>query len=530
MKLLRMNPIVRLSLGLCLFIMTLLLGLEMVGVLPDPQQEILDSRKKVCESLAIYASLAIQNQDFSDIQITIDLLRQRNPDILSVALRKENGAALAVTGDHASHWHNTEGEVSTLQNVKVPLFMGKGDVPWGGFEVSFTAMHPSALHAIWARPMVKILVLTLPLAFIGFFLIMKKTLRHLDPSAVVPERVKRALDCLVEGVVLMDHNERIVLANKAFEEKFGDSNTTFLGRKASELDLRAPQTNRKIEEFPWQWAMQDGAIQTAMPLCAKDSAGENQTFMVRGAPIIDMDGKIRGALATFDDVTHVELQNKKLKNALFDLEKSRTEVRRQNEELQILATQDPLTECLNRRAFHERFDVEFNRALRYKHELACIMVDIDHFKSVNDNHGHPVGDIVLQQVSSILRGGLRASDVICRYGGEEFTLLLPETGVLDALQTAERIRHIVSDTSINGLQVTVSLGISGLEFQSGLPSEMLKQADQALYHAKHSGRNQTVIYFEALTTFPDEKGSEGQNINTWEPQVEQPIAHHVVEA
>jgi diguanylate cyclase (GGDEF)-like protein len=158
------------------------------------------------------------------------------------------------------------------------------------------------------------------------------------------------------------------------------------------------------------------------------------------------------------------------------------------------------------------------------------MVDIDHFKSVNDNHGHPVGDIVLQQVSSILRGGLRASDVICRYGGEEFTLLLPETGVLDALQTAERIRHIVSDTSINGLQVTVSLGISGLEFQSGLPSEMLKQADQALYHAKHSGRNQTVIYFEALTTFPDEKGSEGQNINTWEPQVEQPIAHHVVEA
>ena len=83
------------------------------------------------------------------------------------------------------------------------------------------------------------------------------------------------------------------------------------------------------------------------------------------------------------------------------LEKSRDEIRRQNQALQVLATQDPLTRCLNRRAFFERFEMEYNRAQRYGHNLSCIMVDIDHFKLINDKYGHPVGDKVLQKVSSI---------------------------------------------------------------------------------------------------------------------------------
>lgn len=505
MKRLFMNPVVRLSFGLSLFIMTLLLGLEVFGILPDPLRAIMDARKKTCESLAIYGSLAIQEKNFNAIQTTIDILNQRNPDILSMALRKENGVVLAVTGDHADHWGETEEKASTEENVKVPLFRDReGKVRWGRFEVTFAAMHPGVLHSIWSRPMVKLLALTLPLAFIGFFFIMKRTLRHLDPTAVIPERVKLTLDSLVEGIILMDRNERIVLTNKAFEENFGDGQTSYIGLKASELKWRSPQTRKRVNELPWQKAIQDGDTQTAIALCAKGSGSKTRTFMVRGAPIVDMKGKISGALATFDDVTQVEAQNSKLQKMLAALKNSRNEVHRQNKILQLMASQDALTKCLNRRAFFERFEVEFNRAGRYGRELSCIMADIDHFKSVNDNHGHITGDKVLQKVSSIIRNEVRNSDLVCRYGGEEFSLLLPETGALDALKTAERIRRTVSKEAILGIQVTVSMGISALEFKAASPSELLTQSDKALYHAKNCGRDRSVVFHEISTTACDD--------------------------
>lgn len=531
MKRLFMNPVVRLSLGLSLFLMTLLLGLEALGVLPDPQQAILDSRKKTCETLAIYGSLAIQKNDFNAIQTTIDILNQRNPDILSVALRKENGAVLAVTGDHAAHWHDTKGKASTEQNVKVPLFRdSEGKVRWGRFEVSFAAMQPDVLHSIWARPMVKLLALTLPLAFIGFFFIMRRTLRHLDPTAVIPERVKHTLDSLVEGIILMDRNERIVLTNRTFEENFGDGQTSFIGLKASELKWRSPQTQKRVKELPWQQAIQDGGTQTAIPLCAKASGGKTRTFMVRGAPIIDMKGKISGALATFDDVTQIEVQNTKLQKMLVALKNSRNEVHRQNQMLQLLATQDSLTKCLNHRAFFERFEFEFKRARRYGRELSCVMVNIDHFKSINDNHGHSTGDKVLQKVSSIIRNDLRSSDLVCRYGGEQFSLLLPETNPLDALKTAERIRRAVSKEAILGVPVTVSMGISAIEFKAGSPSELLKQSDKALYHAKNCGRDKTVVFNELPTTACDDIRGKSPIIDSERPQADPGTPHQVAKA
>ena len=532
MKRLFLNPVVRLSLGLSLFLMTLLLGLEALGILPDPQQAILDSRKKTCESLAIYSSLAIQRNDFNAIQTTIDILNQRNQDILSVVLRRNDGTVLARTGDHEKHWLNSEEDLSTQQNVKVPLFTGRGDVRWGNFEVCFAPMHPGVLHSIWERPMIKILAMTLPLSFIGFFLIMRRTLRHLDPTAVIPERVKHTLDSLVEGIILMDRNERIVLTNKAFEENFGDGQTSFMGLKASELKWRSPQTQKRVKVLPWQQAIQEGDTQTAIALCAKGkgSGGKTRTFMVRGAPIIDMKGKISGALATFDDVTQIEVQNTKLQKMIVALKNSRNEVHRQNKVLKLLATQDSLTECLNRRAFFKRFELEFKRAGRYGRELACIMVDIDHFKSINDKHGHSTGDKVLQKVGSILRNGVRASDLVCRYGGEEFSLLLPETDALNALKTAERIRRAVSKETTLGVSVTVSMGISALEFKADSPSELLKQSDKALYHAKHCGRDKSVLFNELPTTVGDDVCNEIRSIEPVSPEVNSHTPEQVAKA
>jgi diguanylate cyclase (GGDEF)-like protein/PAS domain S-box-containing protein len=521
-------PDIRISLGLALFTMTLLMGIDMVGVLPDPNKAVLDLRKKTCESLAVYASLAVQKGDLGAIQTTLEFLKKRNEDILSAALRKSSGKVVAKVGDHELNWRKHSGGTSTPTNVQVPII--KGDAPWGTFEVSFKAVHANLLLFLWGKPIVKLLVLVVPLAFIGFYLLMKKTLRHLDPSAVVPERVKVALDSLVEGVVLMDRQERIVLANKAFEKNAGDVKKSLMGQKASGLLWTVPRSRNQVKDFPWQQAMREGVTQTAVPLTLQGEEGNKRTFMVNGAPILDGAGKTRGALATFDDVTLIEKQNTELQSMLTNLEKSRDEIRRQNQELQVLATQDPLTRCLNRRAFYERFEVEFNRAQRYGHNFSCVMVDIDHFKSINDKYGHPVGDKVLQKVSSILRSCMRDSDVVCRYGGEEFCIILPQTDTQGGLVNAERIRRAIAAKSFSGIRVTVSLGVSSFDSMPANPSDLLSQSDKALYAAKRKNRNRVVCYSEEIAGLSDKDFAESASGTPDKKSADVYIPHHVVNA
>ena len=528
MRRLHITPAVRISLGFALFTMTLLLGVEMLGVIPDPHKAVLDIRKKICESLAVYASIAVQKGDLDAIQTTMTVLKQRNEDIRSVALRTTSGTVLVKVGDHALHWNDANDASSTPTNVQVPIF--KGDARWGTFEVSFKTAHANVLAYLWEKPIAKLITLVIPLAFFGFYLLMKKTLRKLDRSAVVPERVKAALDSLVEGVVLIDNQERIVLANKAFEKNVGNLQESLVGRKASDLNWSVSESQKPVKAFPWQQAMLEGVNQAAVPLILQGGEGDARTFMVNGAPILDGEGKTRGALATFDDVTQIEEQNTQLQKMLDALKKSRNEVRKQNRALQVLATQDPLTGCFNRRAFFERFEMEYNRAQRYGHDLSCIMVDIDHFKLVNDNYGHPAGDKVLQKVSSILQACLRESDVVCRYGGEEFCLILPECNAEGALNTADRIRLTIASKTFSGIKVTISLGVSSLESNPGILSELLSQADKALYKAKASGRNCVVGYSEAIDGAsenpPDADDSKAPS--TIKAKVH--IPHHVVNA
>ena len=158
---------------------------------------------------------------------------------------------------------------------------------------------------------------------------------------------------------------------------------------------------------------------------------------------------------------------------------------------------DFLTKALNRRAFEGIVEGEWSRALRHDHPTSFLIVDIDHFKKVNDQYGHSAGDNVLVDVSSIAQTVLRQEDIWCRYGGEEFAVMLPETGGKEATAIAERLRCVIEKARIttrNGpLKVTVSIGAS--ERTSGRThwGEVLEVADQALYKAKSSGRNCVVF-------------------------------------
>jgi diguanylate cyclase (GGDEF)-like protein len=180
------------------------------------------------------------------------------------------------------------------------------------------------------------------------------------------------------------------------------------------------------------------------------------------------------------------------------------ELTRRNQELEAInveltrsATTDPLTGLLNRRHFMRRAHEEVRRAQRYERCFGVIMLDIDHFKRVNDSLGHLAGDEVLVTVSSVLRASLRDTDLLARFGGEEFILGLPETGPTGAAVVAERVRSLIAAAPMPRLSetITVSVGASALP-TTGVESieQLIQLADAALYRAKSEGRNRAVIH------------------------------------
>ena len=161
------------------------------------------------------------------------------------------------------------------------------------------------------------------------------------------------------------------------------------------------------------------------------------------------------------------------------------------------ATTDPLTEHFNRRYFFEMAHRELDRSNRLHSPLSFIMLDIDHFKMVNDQHGHLVGDVALVRLAKILRQQLRSVDLCCRYGGEEFVLCLPDTHLEGAKDVAERIRLAILQETIDTnqgqpLSISISLGVADNQEDQSVEG-ILKRADAALYQAKDGGRNQTRI-------------------------------------
>lgn len=166
-----------------------------------------------------------------------------------------------------------------------------------------------------------------------------------------------------------------------------------------------------------------------------------------------------------------------------------------------LARRDSLTNVLNRRTFHEVLDREWSRAIRYGSPLSCVMMDADHFKKVNDHYGHLMGDHVLKALAEALEGQSRCEDCVCRWGGEEFCILLPETDEEGAQTWAERccsaIAAIEFRSGQHDIAVTASFGVAERYDDLQTPEQLVHCADQALYAAKRAGRNQ-VVSFGAL--------------------------------
>jgi diguanylate cyclase (GGDEF)-like protein len=173
------------------------------------------------------------------------------------------------------------------------------------------------------------------------------------------------------------------------------------------------------------------------------------------------------------------------------------ELEEKNRELEYLAIYDPLTGLINRRRFIERVNTEVAMMRRYQHESCVLLMDMDLFKHINDTHGHPVGDKVLSHVASILKNSVRETDVVSRWGGEEFFLLLPRTSLTAAEQVAEKLRSVLEKTPFlhNGICISfaASIGVAPLLTACNALDASYRLADKALYSAKQAGRNRVMV-------------------------------------
>jgi len=236
----------------------------------------------------------------------------------------------------------------------------------------------------------------------------------------------------------------------------------------------------------------------AMQLDMADGVRELQ---VACSPIHDAQERVRGCLVSFADVTAVSRANESLRRTLSELQSSKVLIEAKNLELERLATRDPLTDCLNRRAFSDLGDLMISRSVRDATPIVALLFDIDHFKSINDRFGHAVGDRVIQAIANCLQQGLRSHELLARYGGEEFAVLLPGCTPPEAETIANRLRlqfarhcreHLLPE--FPGLEATVSVGVSDLASESTGLHQLLVRADTALYQAKRAGRDRVCLY------------------------------------
>jgi diguanylate cyclase (GGDEF)-like protein/PAS domain S-box-containing protein len=506
----------RVSLGLIMAVVSVILLSDLLGLMPDRTTAVIDGRKKIAETLAIQYSLSARRNDYDSIESSMKMLVERNNEVLSAALRNAAGDFVAVVGDHADHWDSGLGEKSTPTHMQVPIYTNaKLKQKWGSVELRFANTSKVNAFGMFISPLALMIVFVAVTGFLVFLLLIKKIFTNIDPSAVVPSRVRKALDTLTEGVLLLDKKGRVMFANEVFADAVGMKELEIIGKKVLDLDWKCD-----YEELPWVKAMKSGVNIVGEKIELELPGRSNILFVVNSSPVLDNNKKQQGVMVTFDDVTELEAKNSELRHMVYRLKESSDQINRQNDELRILATRDPLTDCMNRRSLFDQYEEKCVDAINKNTEFSCVMLDIDHFKRVNDNYGHAAGDEVLKVVSSAIKAVLRSNDEVFRYGGEEFCVLLPGASIKSASRLAERVRENIEvqviDDAAEGqvIRVTASIGLSSIRFGAGSLSALIESADAALYESKRNGRNKVTISQAEDTE--SEQTADAQQVNAGE--------------
>ncbi|MCX7700674.1 MAG: diguanylate cyclase [Gemmataceae bacterium] len=298
------------------------------------------------------------------------------------------------------------------------------------------------------------------------------------------ERYRELFESASDMIQVTDATGRFLLVNRAWRDK--------LGYSPEEISrLRLPDVLHPEHR--------DRCMQAWERLLANDPCGTIETpFVARDGRTIVTEGKVscsRPDASTaivrgiFRDITERRLFEELLDEYRRDLEETNRKLAEANARLELLATTDPLTGLNNRLVFQHRLEDEFQRTCRYGVPLSLALLDVDRFKSFNDTYGHPAGDAVLVEVGRLLRQTARITDLVARFGGEEFAILLPNTPIEGAIQLGERFRRVIETATWRHRPVTISVGLAAATPEMKESEALVSAADAALYRAKQLGRN-----------------------------------------
>ena len=490
------SPLFRISFSMTMLVISLLLASDFLGLFPKNATNDLTQRKFIVETLAVHVAMELDSGDTAKISELLRTTVKRNDIVRSVAIRKASGNILDRYGNHDTLWTLASEARSTPTQVKVPLF--DGSQKFGTVEIVFSDANSNARLIDKRASLASVVIFTALSGFAAFCFLLKRTLRELDPDAVIPERVRKALDTLAEGLLIVNLDDEIIFSNAAFARDSGIPASEIAGKRCDTLKWQVDDS----EQLPWKHVLAGREMPAAAKVQLHAGFEQVSTFTVSATPILARADEVRGVLITFNDITEVEIKNAELQHALDELKKSQIEIERQNSELEYLATRDPLTGSLNRRSFFNGFDSLFNEAKQNREELTCLMTDIDKFKAVNDTHGHGVGDEVIKYLANVLAEYSRPNDLVGRFGGEEFCVVMPSTSLGEGNRIAEEIRrHIEKGTGANFLDkctITASFGVASVHSGASKPNDMVEQADRALYVSKESGRNRVTNFSTSL--------------------------------
>ena len=291
-------------------------------------------------------------------------------------------------------------------------------------------------------------------------------LRMFDIVPIARDKVFKTINT---SVIVLDRENRVVDFNDQARSLLPGLDEAALGAASQRAMAACPELAEAIGH------LQEGDREIEFPVL-----GQERCFTVSGTELRSRSGEDVGLIVSLHDITENKALLKRMER---------------------MATVDALTQAYSRRFFMESCLLEIRRACRDRAALSFLLVDIDHFKAVNDTHGHPAGDMVLRNTAAAIKRGLRTSDLLGRYGGEEFAMVLPDTDLEGALMLAERLRAEVASTitAYEGTEIvaTISVGAAAVDFASHpapdapehIREALLKASDQALYQAKEDGRN-----------------------------------------
>jgi diguanylate cyclase (GGDEF)-like protein/PAS domain S-box-containing protein len=321
----------------------------------------------------------------------------------------------------------------------------------------------------------------------------ERLVNKLKSTLVESERARiylaHIMESMGDGMVVIDRDYTVVQANSAAAASLGVEKEEMTGRKCYEIIHRQESPCRDPHVVCPMPAVFERDETVKVLHTHMNSSRDERHIEITASPLKDRSGETFAMVETYRDI-----MEKKVDDALVNLVQKLNEAQTH---LKHMADTDELTGLKNRRSIMERLEEEFQRAKRSHRPLSLIMLDIDHFKLINDAHGHLFGDFVLKMIALRIKDSLRKHDILGRVGGEEFLIVAPDSGAEESVHVAERVRRSISAKPIGDktaeVGATLSAGVTVMTAQDATADMIFSRADTALYKAKEEGRNRVAL-------------------------------------